>query len=81
MFPLPFQTNVACDYTVNDMISFFSDKHLAIVSCFNAKSMFSYSKSFRICVTATDVDKFLDPETWPENVVVRDWFCQSRLKS
>ena len=67
-------TNVACDYTANDMISFLNDKHLAVISCFEAKSKFSSSKSFRNCVTATDVDKFLDPEMWPENVIVRDWF-------
>jgi hypothetical protein len=67
-------TNVACDYTADDMISFLSDKHLTVVSCFEAKTKFNSSKSFRICVASTDVDKFLDPEMWPEHVIVRDWF-------
>ena len=67
-------TNVACDYTVNDMKSFLRDKRLAVISCFEAKSKFTSSKSFRVCVAVTDVDKFVDPEIWPENVVVRDWF-------
>ena len=74
-------TNVSCDCNINDIRSFLSDKHIAVLSCFEAKSKYTTSKSFRICITVTDLDTFLDPGIWPEQVVVRDWFFSAKTQT
>ena len=43
------------------------------VSCFKLGSRSDESSSFRVCVDAKTIDKFLNPENWADGIVIRPW--------
>jgi hypothetical protein len=43
------------------------------VSCFPVKSRDTESLAFRVCIDENIRDKFLDPELWPNGIVIRPW--------
>lgn len=71
-------SNISAEFECRDLVSFLSDSEVNVLTCFDAKTKFEGTKSFRVCVASKDVDKFLNPELWPENVIIRDWVWKGK---
>jgi len=71
-------SNISAEFECNDLLSFLSDSAVNVLTCYDAKTKFEGTKSFRVCVASKDVDKFLNPELWPENVIIRDWVWKGK---
>lgn len=71
-------SNVCPGYSCDDLRSFLTDNDIQVVSCFDSKTRFVGTKSFRVCIAAKDIDRFEQPEMWPENVIVRNWFFKGK---
>ena len=67
-------SNVSSEYEPDNIRDYLSENGIIVVSCFSAKTKYADSKSFRVCIAAKDRDRFLSPELWPENVILKDWF-------
>jgi hypothetical protein len=66
-------SNIAVDYATSDIVSHLHENGINVVSCFPAKTKFKESKAFRVCIVRKDIDRFVLPDVWPENVIIRDW--------
>ena len=66
-------SNISDEVSIGDIVSFLRDCDVNVVSCFQVKTKFENSKTFRVCITASDEEKFLDPKNWPANVMIRTW--------
>jgi hypothetical protein len=65
--------NVDADVTCDELTEFVKSINVRIISCFEAKTRFSGSKAFRVCINYDDHALFLDSANWPCNIVLRDW--------
>ena len=54
-----------------------SDNGIQISKCEAIKSLSTTSKSFKVTVRASQRDKLLDANFWPENILVRKFFNRS----
>ena len=55
-----------------------SKHNIEVLSCFTAKSWLRSDdkdtvSAFRVCISASDTDTFLNPELWPKGVILRNW--------
>ena len=55
-------SNISAEFECNDLISFLSDNAVNVLTCYDAKTKFEGTKSFRVCVASKDVDTFFNPE-------------------
>ena len=70
--------NVSKEYTCNDIETFLTDRGIRVISCFVAKTRIPDCTALRVCVTANCLEKFLDPNTWPLDVVITEWFFKPK---
>ena len=54
---------------------------ITVLSIFEAKTKFKDSKSFRVCIEACDIDKFIADDIWASHIIVRDWVFKGNVKS
>ena len=66
-------SNVNVDLNTDDMTNFVKSLNVNPLSCFEVKNKFVDTKAFRMCINADDTEKFLDADSWPASIVVRDW--------
>jgi hypothetical protein len=59
--------------TAEDLIKFASTLDVRILTCFETKTRFTDTKSFRVCINADDCELFLDPTKWSSHIVLRQW--------
>ena len=72
-------SNVAENTTDKLLSSFITDGlGIKVLSCGAAKTKFKNTLSFRVCIAAADKDRFLDPDFWPCNIVVRSWVWKGK---
>lgn len=71
-------SNVSPDVTCDTIVSFLTDNHVTVLSCGDAKTRFAGSKAFRVCIPAKERAKIIDPDIWPEEVIIRDWFFKAK---
>jgi len=71
-------SNLSLDITDEDVVAFMSGNDIKVISCFSAKTRFTGSKAFRVCIAAKDKERFLSPDNWPEKVIIRDWVFKPR---
>lgn len=72
-------SNVALEADCVSISDFVRSIDVNIVNCFEAKSRNIETKSFRVCICAADVDKFLISASWPANIIVRDWRFKEKV--
>ena len=72
-------SNIAIEFSTDDIVAFLKDCQINVVNCFQANSKFENSKTFRVCITENDEAKFLDPAIWPRNVIIRNWHFKSKI--
>jgi len=65
----------------NDLKAFVSNLSVEVISCFETKprrrrneSPAKDRKAYRLCINDSDRAKLLNPDVWPESVIVSDWF-------
>jgi len=70
-------SNVDESYTEENINGFLHGNGIRVVTVHNAKSKFN-GKCFRVCIVAADTELFMNPDIWPENVIVRPWFFKEK---
>lgn len=80
--------NVSLSVTIEDMAQFISGMSVDIISIFEARSRrrrndvnFLNRKAFRLCVDEAQVDKLLDENRWPEDIVISYWFFKNAQRN
>jgi hypothetical protein len=73
-------SNVSTDYSSEDIQSFLQDNNVHVINVFDARTKFEDSKSFRVCIASKDISDFLNPDIWPQNVIIREWFFKPKPK-
>jgi len=75
--------NVSVSHTAEDIRSFVSSMAIDMVSCFEVKPRRRRSdddedvidrKAFRLCISADDQGRLLDPSKWPDSIAISKWF-------
>jgi len=66
-------SNVSNSCTVTDITECCSNVGVTLLNCYNVSQFNIRSKTFRITINSTDVDKILAASVWPERVSVRKW--------
>ena len=75
-------SNISNEFSTEDIVSFLRDCHqVNVINCFQVKSRFDNSKTFRVCITLSDEEKFLDSRIWPKNVILRNWHFKPKTGS
>lgn len=72
-------SNVSLDFNSDDVSAFLKDNDVTVLHCCPAKTKFEDSSAFRVCIPTKDKTKFLCPDIWPENVIIRDWFFKPKV--
>jgi hypothetical protein len=70
--------NVDSKFTEEDIKTFLESNSIRVISCFPAKSKYSGSKAFRVCITVESLDLFLNAHFWPQDVVITEWFFKPK---
>jgi len=77
--------NIDVSFDVEDIVRHVSRQGITVVSCFEAKPRnrrsVSYTndrKAFRLCINNEHRDKLLNSSSWPDSVVVSEWFFKSQ---
>jgi len=73
-------SNLSNEYEPDDLVAYIRDSSdITVLSChFLSNTRFKDSKSFRVCIAKVDKDSFLDPNNWPEDVIVRSWVWKAK---
>lgn len=73
--------NVSVSHAAEDIRSFVSSMAIDVVSCFEVKPRRRRSdddatdrKAFRLCISADDQERLLDPSKWPDSIAISEWF-------
>jgi hypothetical protein len=74
-------SNLAAELTVEDVLAFLEENEITVSSCGPAKTKFADTSAFRVCIPASERDKFTCPDIWPEDVIIRDWFFKPKPSS
>lgn len=59
--------------TVDKLKQFTHDNGVELVSCFQLQSRIPQTVAFKIKCSDVYKDKVLEPEFWPNNVIIRQW--------
>ena len=77
--------NVDTSVSDEDLLNFFTDHDIKVVSVYEAKPRRRKSekpvtdrRAFRVCVDSDDLPKFLNADIWPNNIVVYEWFFKAK---
>jgi hypothetical protein len=68
--------NIDSDYTVNEIEEYIRSLGVAVLSCFELKHSDRQpldNKAFRVCIAASDKQKFCDINSWSIGVSLRAW--------
>ena len=66
--------NLDNGHSVEDVVQFLHRIGVDVHTCFLAKSwMKGDGVAMRVCIYASDRDKFLNPNRWPAGVVIKPW--------
>ena len=72
-------SNVSKQFNASDLTAYiFENSGVEVISCGDTKTKFTDSSAFRVCIAAIDAEKFVDPDIWPENVIVRSWVWKAK---
>ena len=73
--------NLSESCSINDLKAFVSNLSVKVISCFETKprrrrneSPAKDRKTYQLCINDSDRAKMLNPDVWPECVIVSDWF-------
>lgn len=75
--------NVDNSCSIADLESYVTTLGVNVVSCYVVDSrrrrnepekQYTKRKAFRLCIAASDQEKLLDPEAWPESITIKDWY-------
>ncbi|ESO00337.1 hypothetical protein HELRODRAFT_175731 [Helobdella robusta] len=77
-------SNLDNSCTADDIMDHLRTNNINVISCFDIKrpetqqessaTTKSFYKSFRVGIDSRDTCKIIDPDIWPSNVLVREWF-------
>lgn len=80
--------NISATGCVNDIVDHARNQGIDVISCFEAKPRIRHSdnytnnrKAFRLCISSKHRDKLLNSSSWPDSVVVSEWFFKSQQPS
>lgn len=66
--------NIDCSHSVDDVVRFLHKIGVDVHTCFLVKSwMKGDCLAMRVCIFASDRDKFMNANRWPAGVVIRPW--------
>ena len=71
-------SNLSCETSCDTLKEYLTTLNVRVFSVFEAKSKYSESAAFRVCVDATDVQKFADAGNWGSHVIIREWVHKPR---
>jgi len=72
-------SNVSSAYSATDLAAhIFETTGIAVITCGDTKTRFTDTKAFRVCIAAADAEKFVEPDYWPYNVIVRRWVWKGK---
>jgi len=75
--------NVNLNCTEDQMKSFVESMGIEVFTCYKAKSRrrrdeddaaVDKRSAFRVCISADDTKRLLDPRAWPDSITVSEWF-------
>jgi hypothetical protein len=73
--------NIDISYTVEDIKSYINCLDVEVLSLFKVTSRRRRNEqtvddrsAFRVCIKRDDQDRLLNPEAWPESVIISDWY-------
>jgi hypothetical protein len=76
--------NVHPSVTVDDMAAFLSDMSVNFISLFEARSRrhrndtnYQQRKAFRLCIDNSQIDRLLNENAWPADIVISHWFFKN----
>jgi len=80
--------NLNKDVEVDDLESFVENLGVQVISCFSAvprrtrqqkinEFVDHERRAFRLCIADSDSEKLLNPENWPEYVVISKWYFRA----
>lgn len=81
--------NVKTSCTADVMRSFVANLSVDVLSCYEAKprrrrsdtdEVIKDRKAFRVCIDQNHCQRFLDPNVWPESVVISEWYWSDKGK-
>ena len=77
--------NINVSFNTDDIVNHVHKLGIDVISCFEAKPRIrrsdSYTnnrKAFRLCISSKHRDKLLNSLSWPDSVVVSEWFFKSQ---
>ena len=66
-------SNISVDTSCDDIKSIVESFGIKVFSVYVVNTKFENSASFRVCIDAAHIDKFVDQGNWGEHIVVREW--------
>ena len=79
--------NVDAVCACSDIELFVNAMSVEVVSCFEVKSRLQRKtrtddngeghKAFRLCIYAEDTHRLMNPEVWPDSVIISEWYFKS----
>ena len=76
--------NVNSSCSVENLVAFLASLSVVAISCFEVKSrrrrnesnmlVNADRKAFRLCIFEDDFERILNPDVWPDSVVISEWF-------
>jgi len=72
-------SNLNNDVTCDKLNTFVTSLGVCVLSCFVAKTRYSNTKSFRVCINRENQNLFLNIEKWPKSVTLRNWSFSSKV--
>ena len=73
--------NLDNSHCVDDVVKYLNRNGISALTCFVVKSwMRTNCIAMRVCIYASDTQKFLDANLWPSSVVVRPWKFKEKNK-
>ena len=80
--------NISVIGCVNDIVEHVRVQGIEVISCFEVKPRIRNSdnytnnrKAFRLCINSDHRDKLLNSSSWPDSVVVSEWFFKEQQPS
>src|SRR6266516_541164 len=74
-------SNAATNMSCEDIKSYVSSLNIDTLSCFEVKTRFEGTKSFRLCIKSEDKEKLVVASTLPKGIIVREWVWKSKAVS
>ena len=71
-------SNVSQDTNKDSMLGYLKTIDINPISIFDAKTKYSGSAAFRLCIKSEDEAKLIDDKNWGQDIIIREWVFKSK---